>query len=302
MSPEYNFIMIRPDWIRGKVAWGGNFNEVKELLRDFGLHSVCVEASCPNRGECWQERHVTFLIMGDICTRGCLFCDVKKGEPRGIDFREPGRIARAVGKLGIRYVVVTSVTRDDLYDKGAGHFAGTAREIKAYAPEATVELLVSDLGAKKEFLEKVAFSGAEVIGHNIEMPENLYGAVRPDSDYRTSLDTLKGLSGFKKKGARILVKSAIIAGLGEEKGDIFRTMRDLRSAGVDIVYIGQYLGPSGKHWPVKKYYSPDEFAYFEEKAREMGFGACLAGPMVRSSYRAYESFLACVKREQVLTR
>ncbi|MEA3490121.1 MAG: lipoyl synthase [Candidatus Omnitrophota bacterium] len=289
-------ISDRPPWIRGRVSWDKGFGEVRDILRGLNLHSVCLEAACPNKGECWQGRHVTFLIMGDVCTRGCLFCNIKGGVPDPCDLAEPCNVAEAVRKLEAGHVVVTSVTRDDLEDRGAGHFVAVAREVKKRTDDVTVEFLIPDLGADEDLLRKVAFSGVEVIGHNIEMPEALYPEIRPGADYRRSLNTLEKLASLRNEGARIFVKSSVILGLGESEGDLLRTLEDLRKAGVDIVYLGQYLSPSRRHWPVKKYYSPDNFRRLGKKAEHMGFGAVCAGPMVRSSYRAGESYRKCKTR------
>ncbi|MFC1480446.1 lipoyl synthase, partial [Candidatus Omnitrophota bacterium] len=276
-------VLARPKWIRGRVSWDKSFGEVRDVLNGLNLNSVCVEAACPNRGECWQMRHVTFMIMGQICTRGCRFCDVTGGSPEALDASEPRKVAAAVEKLAVKYAVITSVTRDDLQDKGAGHFIRTVREIKTNTPQVLVESLIPDFTGDAGLLKRIAFSQAEVIAHNIEVPRKLYSKVRPKADYRRSLDVLKTLGVAKTEGAKILTKSSIILGLGETEDDIFRTLKDLRDAGVDIVYIGQYLSPSREHWPVTRYYSPDEFKFFEEEAVRMGFGAVCAGPMVRSS-------------------
>ena len=285
----------RPAWIRGKVAWDKNYSDVKELLRSLNLHSVCDEAACPNRGECWQKRHVTFLIMGRKCTRNCLFCNVLSAKPEKPDPHEPENVARAVRELGAEYIVITSVTRDDITDKGAGHFFETVREIKKENPLALVELLIPDFGAEKGPLEKVAFSEAVVIGHNIEVPRALYAETRPGADYDRSLEVLKALDSHRKSGADIFVKSAMILGLGEPEDEVLGTLEDLKGAGVDIVYLGQYLRPSPDHWPVKKYYTPGEFDRLGEAAEKMGFRAVFSGPMVRSSYRARASYEKCLQ-------
>ncbi|RKY41755.1 MAG: lipoyl synthase [Candidatus Makaraimicrobium thalassicum] len=290
--------LSRPDWIRGRVSWDEGFSEVRDLLRRLNLNSVCVEAACPNRGECWEARHVTFMVLGDVCTRDCRFCNVTGGFPAHPDPSEPRNVALAVKELAIRYVVITSVTRDDLKDGGADHFLRTVREIKAGTPEVLVELLIPDLGADPGSLRKTAFSSAEVIGHNIEMPRALYPAIRPKASYERSLDVLNVLNSMKEEGAEILVKSSLMLGLGESEEDIFRTLKDIRDAGVDIVYMGQYLSPSRDHWPVRKYYRPAEFEFLKKKAGEMGFGAVCAGPMVRSSYHAHDSYLKCRQGKQ----
>ncbi|MFH1304961.1 MAG: lipoyl synthase [Candidatus Omnitrophota bacterium] len=281
----------KPSWIRRKVTRNKPSGEVGSVLRALKLNSVCEHAACPNISECWGNKDVTFMILGNICTRGCRFCNIDPDDvlPATPDSDEPRRIAEAVKKLGMRHVVVTSVTRDDLEDKGSEYFLNTVREIKHAAPEAGVELLIPDLGGDRELLERIAFSGADIIGHNIEMPRVMYPAVRPRSDYEVSMKTLGTLSSMKKTGANILVKSSMILGLGEEEGDISRTLKDLKNAGVDILYLGQYLAPSRMHWPVKRYYRPEEFTSFEKEARATGFPAVLAAPFVRSSYRAAET-------------
>ena len=255
------------------------------------LNSVCVEAACPNKGECWNKGHVTFMILGDICTRRCRFCNVKEGSPRPVDPSEPENVARAVKELGIKYAVITSVTRDDLPDRGAEQFVNTVREIRSVQKDILVELLIPDLDADEDLLRKVAFSGADVMGHNIEMPEPLYGEIRPRADYSRSLDVLKKLGRMREEGAGILVKSSVMLGLGESERYVLKTLRDLKEAGVDIVYMGQYLSPSRGHWPNMKYYTTDEFDLLGQKAGEMGFRAVLSGPMVRSSYRAREAYI-----------
>ena len=283
--------MKRPEWIRGKVSWSDSFEEVNSVLRELKLNTVCNEAACPNRGECWDDKHATFIILGSTCTRGCLFCNVEEGALDSPDKSEPERVAEAVKKLNIKYAVITSVTRDDLLDKGTEHFVRTVRSIKSLCPDTVIELLIPDLDGNPDFLKKIAFSGAEVIGHNIEMPDNMYPQVRPRSDYTRSLNVLRLLGGLKEAGSDILVKSSLIIGLGEEESDIKRTLEDHKAAGVDIVYIGQYLSPSKEHWPVKRYYTPEEFKCFEKDAEKMGFSAVLSGPMVRSSYNAYATYL-----------
>ncbi|NQT32265.1 MAG: lipoyl synthase [Candidatus Omnitrophica bacterium] len=273
----------RPSWIRGKISWNENSEEVKNTLTGLDLHTVCEEAACPNKGECWGKKHVTFIILGDTCTRGCSFCNVSGGTPDAPDQDEPERIAEAVKSLGIKYAVITSVTRDDLKDKGMGQFIETVKQIRKHSPQTEVELLIPDFGADKELLKKIAFSGVEVVGHNIEMPEKFYLKVRPRSDYSRSLKTLEALNSFKKE-AGILVKSAMMLGVGETEKDIFRTLSDLKKAGVDIIYMGQYLNPSKGHWPVKKYYTPEDFKIFKQKALDMGFEFAASAPLIRSSY------------------
>jgi lipoic acid synthetase len=290
-------ILQKPAWIRGTVSWDENYKDVQNLIRELKLNTVCGEAACPNKGECWEARHVTFMILGEVCTRGCIFCNVTGGKPSSVNPQEPANVAKAVRELGSKYVVVTSVTRDDLEDKGAGHFVSTVKEIKTLISDVLVELLIPDLDADPDLLRQVAFSTAEVVGHNIEMPEALYGNIRPNASYQRSLKTIRMLNSMKLKGAQILVKSALMLGLGEGEKDISATLRDLKDAGTDIVYMGQYLSPSEEHYPVKRYYSPDEFASLREEAEKMGFKAVLAAPMVRSSYRAQEAYTKASKAD-----
>lgn len=279
-----------PPWIRTRILADTSFEGVREYISASGLNSVCVEAACPNRCECWRNGHVTFLILGEMCTRNCLFCNVSGGIPGEPDREEPRKVARAVSRLGARYVVVTSVTRDDLEDKGAGQFIETASEIRKISPKTLVEFLIPDLGCSPDLIRKTASAGAVVTGHNIEMPRCLYGGVRPGTDYDASLRVLRVLDSVKRAGAGILAKSSMMIGLGESAADIEETLADLASAGVDILCIGQYLRPSASHWPVHRYYTPDEFDTLADKARGMGFRSVVSGPMVRSSYRAREAY------------
>jgi lipoic acid synthetase len=288
-------VLKHPSWIRGKLSWDKNFNESRDLIRELNLKSVCVEAACPNKGECWSNRHITFLILGDICTRGCCFCNISFGEPRMPDKKEPSNIVKAVERMGSKYVVITSVTRDDLADGGAGHFIQTVKLLKEHNNSIKVELLIPDFNADSALIGKIALSGADVIGHNIEMPQPLYACIRPRSDYRLSLKTLKLLSGQKKENG-FLTKSSMILGLGEQYQDILATFEDLRRADVDILYLGQYLNPSGKNSPVLKYYTPEEFELLKKKAEGCNFKTVCSGPMVRSSFRAEQAYNSAMSR------
>lgn len=273
-----------PPWIRGRVSWQKDFSEVRDIIERCGLRTVCVEGACPNRSECWERRHVTFMILGSVCTRRCLFCNVSGGRPEEVSLSEPKKIARAIKKLKIDQTVITSVTRDDLADQGAGHFVKTVKEIKKVLPRILVELLIPDFGASLKLLKKIAFSGAGIISHNIEMPRCLYPAVRPGADYDRSLNVLKILDKLKTQGADIKIKSSLMLGMGEREEDIFNTINDLKLSGVDILYMGQYLSPSPNHWPVKRYYAPEDFNRLETKARKIGFTCVRSAPMIRSSY------------------
>ena len=283
--------MKRPDWIRASVSFGYRSEKFRKVLGSSGLNTVCVEADCPNKGECWENGSATFIILGDVCTRDCVFCNVKKGIPLDAEAEEPLNIARTINELEIKYAVITSVTRDDIADAGAKHFVRTVAAIKDNCPLIPVELLIPDFSARAELLKEVSLSGAEVIGHNIEMPETLYASLRPSASYHNSLNVLKHLVSLKTTGNVFFVKSSIMLGLGEKEPDILRTIRDIKQTGTDIIYLGQYLSPSKEHWPVKKYYSPEEFSKFKNICEDMGFKAVLSGPMVRSSYRAHEIYL-----------
>jgi lipoic acid synthetase len=276
-----------PKWIKGILPFGKAGSEVSDVLSDLNVKCVCREAACPNKGECWSAKHVTFMILGDACTRNCKFCNVKKAAPAPPDEKEPGNIAASVKKLGIKYAVITSVTRDDLSDKGALQFASTVGAVKRTSPGTMVEVLIPDMGADEELIKKIAVSGADVLSHNIEIPEKFYPHVRSKASYRVSLRTLETLKGHSSGRA---VKSSMIIGLGEVFGDICHTMKDARDAGVDIFYIGQYLRPSKKHWPVSKYYSPEEFDTIREEAARVGFKVVYSGPLVRSSYKAHDAY------------
>ena len=282
---KQNTLRKHPDWIRGRILAGETYLNVQNLLKDKHLNTVCREAACPNKGECWNSRHVTFMILGKVCTRKCRFCNVSEGVPETTDLNETKRIAEAVRDLHSEYAVITSVTRDDLADGGASQFISAAEEIRSAVPNAKIEFLIPDFSADTALLRKIAFSGADIIGHNIEIPARLYSQIRPEADYKTSIQTLKILNSIKTAGARILIKSSMMIGLGEGIEDILLTFKELREAGVDILYAGQYLAPSKDHWPVKKYYTPQEFKFFKQKALQIGFTKVESAPMIRSSYQ-----------------
>lgn len=292
MSPQVkslsNSVLERPVWIRAKYSWGENYSKVREILASGGLNTICVSGSCPNAGECWANKHVTFMLLGNLCTRKCKFCDVPAGIPGEPDPMEPDRIAQAVCGLNLKYVVITSVTRDDLDDRGAGQFIKVTEKIKELNPGTLVEFLIPDLDADYNLLSDISSSAAVVIGHNIEMPERLYKYMRPGSDYKRSLKTLNIL---KKISGLSMIKSSIMVGVGETDIEIKETINDLKAAGVDILYVGQYLSPSKKHWGVKKFYTPREFDDIRNMALDAGLKVVRSGPMVRSSYKAYESYL-----------
>jgi len=277
----------KPDWIRVRAPGPGAFGETARLVRGNGLHTVCEEASCPNIGECWAQKHATFLVMGDTCTRACSFCNVKTGLPGALDKDEPEKVAEATARLGLKHVVVTSVDRDDLADGGAEHFALTIRAIRKHTPQTTIEVLTPDFLRKDGALEVVVDAAPDVFNHNLETVPSLYLPVRPGARYFHSLRILQRV---KELNPRIFTKSGIMAGLGEQRNEVLQVMDDLRSADVDFITIGQYLQPSRKHHPVARYVTPDEFENFAAIARAKGFLMVSSSPLTRSSHHAGEDF------------
>lgn len=276
--------MKKPDWIRMQPPSTSRFGEIKKLLRENKLHSVCEEASCPNIGECFSKGTATFMILGDLCTRRCPFCDVGHGRPLPPDKDEPHKLAQSIKLLNLNYVVITSVDRDDLRDGGASHFSQCVREIRWTSPSTKIEILVPDFrGRLDQALESIEIALPDVLNHNLETVPRLYKQVRPGADYPHSLKLLKD---FKKNHPDVLTKSGLMLGLGETDQEIIEVMRDLRASKVDMITIGQYLQPSDHHLPVLRYVEPAQFRKFETLAREMGFAQAACGPMVRSSYHA----------------
>ena len=274
----------RPPWLRVRVSAGGeNYAAVRNLMRGQSLHTVCEEAHCPNLGECWNRHTATFLIMGDICTRGCRFCAVTKGKPAALDLDEPARLAEAVQRMGLRYVVVTSVDRDDLPDGGAGVFAAVIEQIRLHTPQCGIEVLTPDFQGRHEAIAAVVRARPTVFNHNLETVPRLYRTARPGSRYARSLDVLHHA---KELDASMLTKTGLMVGLGETTDEILQVMADARSNGVDILTIGQYLRPSAWHLPIARYYTPDEFADLQRAGLEMGYQHVESGPLVRSSYHA----------------
>lgn len=278
-------ILRKPEWIRVKAGSASTrFYEIKDILRSRKLVTVCEEASCPNIGECFGHGTATFMIMGDKCTRRCPFCDVGHGRPDPLDADEPAKLAQTVADLQLKYVVVTSVDRDDLRDGGAGHFAACIAAIRAAAPLTRIEVLVPDFrGRDDKALAILAQTPPDVMNHNLETVPRLYRQARPGSDYAFSLNLLKK---FKALHPAVPTKSGLMVGLGETDDEILQVMRDLRAHGVDMLTLGQYLAPSGAHLPVARYVHPDTFALFERAAADMGFAHAAVGPLVRSSYHA----------------
>ncbi len=282
-------ILRKPEWLKIELPGKGEFKDVKHVLRKYGLHTVCEEARCPNLGECWGEGTATFMILGNICTRHCKFCATKTGNPHGIiDSTEPERVKKAVEELNLKYVVLTSVTRDDLPDQGATIYGETIKAIKSINKNIHVEVLTPDFYANPEIIEIVINTGLDVFAHNVETVKRLTRAVRDRRfSYEQSLETLKIAKDIRPD---ILTKSGFMVGLGETEEEIVSTMEDIKKAGCKILTIGQYLMPSRKHLPVKKYYTPEEFKKFQEIGLKMGYKFVASGPLVRSSYRAGEIF------------
>ena len=282
---EAGEILKKPDWIRVKAGSASSrFYEIKQILREHKLHTVCEEASCPNIGECFGKGTATFMIMGDKCTRRCPFCDVGHGRPDPLDVNEPENLARTIAALKLKYVVITSVDRDDLRDGGAGHFVECIRKTRELSPETTIEVLVPDFrGRDDRALEILKAAPPDVMNHNLETIPRLYKEARPGSDYQFSLNLLKK---FKALHPDVPTKSGIMVGLGENDDEILQVMRDMRAHDIDMLTIGQYLAPTLSHLPVRRYVHPDTFKMFEEKAYEMGFSHAAVGAMVRSSYHA----------------
>ena len=276
----------KPDWLRVRYNASPNVDEIKSTLRQHNLASVCEEASCPNLYECFSKGTATFMIMGDICTRRCPFCDVAHGRPNALDQKEPELLAEAVTSMALKYVVITSVDRDDLRDGGAEHFVSCITEIRKRSNTIKVECLVPDFRGRLEVaMGKFEECVPDVLNHNLESVPRLYKEIRPGSDYAESLKLLKG---FKEQHPDIITKSGIMLGLGETEHEIHEVMRDLREANVDMITIGQYLQPSNYHLPVERYVTPEEFERLHELAIEMGFVHAACGPLVRSSYHADE--------------
>jgi lipoic acid synthetase len=276
----------RPPWLKTRIHCGNDFTGVDNVLKKWSLHSVCREAACPNISECYNRRTATFLILGDVCTRNCAFCGVKKGTPRPLDPQEPERVAQAVKELALYHVVVTSVTRDDLPDGGAHYFARTIDEIRKINPGSIVEVLIPDLKGSKKALAIIRDASPHVVGHNVETVPRLYPQVRSTANYRQSLTIIK----MTKDSSLITTKSGLMVGLGEKKEEILTTMDDLRAVGCDILTIGQYLSPTKKCFSIKRYYHPQEFEEFVREGKERGFKWIEAGPFVRSSFHANEQW------------
>ena len=279
----------KPDWIRVRAPNHPTYHETRALMRENKLVTVCEEAACPNIGECWSQRHATMMIMGDTCTRACAFCNVATGQPDALDASEPGRVADAVAKLGLRHVVITSVDRDDLADGGAAHIAAVIRAIRAAAPDTTVEVLTPDFLRKPGAAEIVVAAKPDVFNHNLETVPRLYPTIRPGARY---FQSLRLLDHVKTLDPTIFTKSGLMVGLGEAKGEILQVMDDMRMADIDFITLGQYLQPTPKHAALDRFVTPDEFADYASMARAKGFLMVSATPLTRSSYHADSDFAA----------
>ena len=282
-----NPILRKPEWIRVKAPGSPVYNETAKIVRDNGLVTVCEEAGCPNIGECWSKKHATFMIMGEVCTRACAFCNVRTGLPDALDGDEPERVAEATKKLGLEHVVITSVDRDDLDDGGARHFANVIAAIRNTSPKTTIEVLTPDFLRKPGAVEIVVEAQPDVFNHNLETVPSLYLTVRPGARYFHSIRLLQRV---KELDPTIFTKSGIMVGLGEERNEVLQLMDDLRSADVDFITMGQYLQPTKKHHAVKKFVTPDEFKSYEKIAYTKGFLMVSASPLTRSSHHAGEDF------------
>jgi len=278
----------KPGWIRVRAPGGKGYADTRRIMREHGLNTVCEEAGCPNVGECWNQGHATMMIMGEICTRGCTFCNIATGRPDALDPFEPARVADAVAKLGLRHVVITSVDRDDLEDGGAEHFARTIRAIRHRTPETTIEILTPDfLKCAPEVLETVVAARPDVFNHNLETVPGLYPTVRPGARYFHSLRLLQRV---KELDPAIFTKSGLMVGLGEKRREVLQVMDDMRAADIDFLTIGQYLQPTPKHHAVDRFVTPEEFAAYESAAYGKGFLMVSATPLTRSSYHAGDDF------------
>ena len=277
-------ILRKPEWIRVKTASTGQYYEIKEILREKKLHTVCEEASCPNIGECFGKGTATFMILGDLCTRRCPFCDVAHGKPKPPDLKEPRHLAESIAAMKLKYVVITSVDRDDLRDGGAAHFVACINSVREMSPETKIEVLIPDFRGRLEVaLDCFCEGPPDVMNHNLETVPRLYKAARPGADYAHSL---KLLAEFGQRHPGIPTKSGLMLGLGETDEEVLQVMRDMRDHGIQMLTLGQYLQPSKGHLPVSRFVTPERFAQFEQEALAMGFSHAACGPMVRSSYHA----------------
>ncbi|NOU04058.1 MAG: lipoyl synthase [Novosphingobium sp.] len=280
----------KPDWIRVKAPTSKGYGETRKLMRDLGLNTVCEEAACPNIGECWTKKHATVMILGDVCTRACRFCNIKTGMPRPVDPLEPNNVAEAAGKMALEHIVITSVDRDDLPDRGAGHFVRVIEALRRNAPGTTIEILTPDFkGRMKESVAEIVAAGPDVFNHNLETVPRLYPTIRPGARYYASLRLLEEV---KAQNPLVFTKSGIMLGLGEDRLEVHQVMDDMRSAGIDFLTMGQYLQPTPKHTKVIDFVTPQAFSAYGAIARSKGFLQVAATPLTRSSYHAGDDFRA----------
>lgn len=283
---------LKPEWLKIKLHEGGDFAEVAHIVEAHGLHTICSSGRCPNKAECWSRKTATFMILGDICTRGCKFCATPTGRPLPIEPNEPERVAESIRLMGLRHAVITSVDRDDLPDGGAEHWRRVIEAVKAINPTTTVEVLLPDFDGRDELVDLVLSAKPHIAGHNLETIRRITPLVRSKAQYDTSLHTLSRIA-----ASDIPAKSGIMVGLGESHEEVLEALADLRAAGVEIVTIGQYLRPTAKHTPVARYVTPEEFDEWKAEGLEMGFKYIASAPLVRSSYLADRAVEACAKRE-----
>lgn len=278
----------KPPWLKIRITGDANFQSVRHMVEDLSLHTVCQEARCPNIFECFSNRTATFMILGDICTRHCGFCAVTKGAPRFVDSDEPRHVAEGVKKLGLQHAVITSVNRDDLPDGGASHFVNTINSVRQLNPECKIEVLIPDFQGKWDALDQVMSARPDVLNHNTETVARLYKRVRPDANYRQTMELIERAGTYRSDSYPVLTKSGIMCGLGETIEELHQSMHDLREMNCDILTLGQYLRPTKSHLPVERFYSPEEFAELKQVGLEMGFRYVESGPLVRSSYHAHQ--------------
>lgn len=281
---------LKPEWLKIKLHDGEGYAEVAHIVERHGLHTICSSGKCPNKAECWSRKTATFMILGDICTRGCKFCATPTGRPLPIDPNEPQKVAESIRLMGLKHAVITSVDRDDLPDAGAEHWKRVIEAVKATNPDTTIEVLLPDFDGKEELMEIVIAAKPHILGHNLETIRRITPLVRSKAKYDTSLKTL---AYFAASG--IPTKSGLMVGLGESHEEVLEALADLRKAGVEIVTLGQYLRPTAKHYPVDKYVTPEEFDLFKQEGLEMGFKYVASAPLVRSSYLADQAVEACSK-------
>ena len=277
-------VKIKPDWLKIKLHSTEQYAQTASIVERHALHTICSSGMCPNKTECWSRRTATFMILGDVCTRACKFCATKTGKTLPIDKNEPERVGRSISLMGLRHAVIPSVTRDDLPDGGADHWAAVVEAVRTQNPDTSIELLIPDLDGRKDLLDIVAASNPDIIGHNVETVERLTPLIRNKARYEISLTTIRNIS-----KAGIVAKSGIMLGLGETESEVLETLDDLRENGCEIVTLGQYLQPTRNHWPVAEYVTPAKFEWYAEEARKRGFGFVASGPLVRSSYMAEQA-------------